>query len=289
MLLRLIAAVLGVLGLVAIALGIASATAWRADDTLTATAEAADGTTLVTTAPGVLEMADPPVTVRATADDGSKVVIAVGRETDVDGWVGADPHTVVTGLRDWHTLAVDEAEGAAEEEPADPAAPAEDAAPDPDGSDLWIDQAAGEGEAELVWTPQEGRWTVLVAGVGEAAAAPTVELSWPQTVTTPWLLPGVIGGVVLLLLALLLFLRSRRATRPAAVASGDTADGDSGATAMPLEGRDGATTAGPSSTGSSTSGSASTGSASTGSSTTGSSTSARPPARPTDRTDGEEA
>ena len=54
MLQRLIAAVLGVLGLAAIALGVASATAWRADDTLTAAGATADGTTVLTTAPGVL-------------------------------------------------------------------------------------------------------------------------------------------------------------------------------------------------------------------------------------------
>jgi hypothetical protein len=265
-LLRLIAAILGVLGLVAIALGIASATAWRADDTLTATAEAADGTTLVTTAPGLLEMGDPPVTIRASADDGSKVVIAIGRDTDVDGWVGSDPHSVITGLQDWHTVTVDEGEAEAAEEPADDAAPAEGTAPaDPDGSDLWIDQATGEGEAELVWTPQDGRWTVLVAGVGEPAAAPTVELSWPQEVTTPWLLPGVIGGAVLLLIALLLFLRSRRAARPAAASTAGPDDVDGGATAARPEDRRGdATPAGPSSA-------------------------TRPPARPTDHTDGEEA
>ena len=91
MLQRLIAAVLGVLGLAAIALGIASATVWRADDTLTATARTAEGTTLITTAPGVLELGDPPVSVRARAADGTTVVLALGRDTDVAGWVGTDP------------------------------------------------------------------------------------------------------------------------------------------------------------------------------------------------------
>jgi hypothetical protein len=207
---RLIAAVLGVLGLAAIALGIASATAWRGDDTLTADADAAKGTTLVTTAPGVLELGgDAPVTVRASADAGTKVVVAVGRDTDVDGWVGTDAHTVVTGLADWHTLTTDDV--AATGAPVDPATPA--AAPDPDGSDLWVLQSTGDGAAELTWTPQEGRWTVLVAATGDAAAPPAVELSWPRAVTTPWLLPGVLGGAVLLLLGLLLAFRLWRAAR----------------------------------------------------------------------------
>ncbi|WNB84942.1 hypothetical protein [Cellulomonas sp. ATA003] len=305
MLQRLIAALLGVLGLIAIGLAIASATVWRGDDTLTATARAADGSTLITTAPGVLEMGDPPVTIRATADDDAKVVLAIGRDSDVAGWIGADAHTVITGLRDWHTFATDDVapsaeapdaqdapeedtseeaptdetpagEAPAEEAPAEVApaeeapaeeAPAEEApadgaatdgaptdadatdattqAPDPDGSDLWIEQVTGEGSAEMVWEPQDGRWTLLVASAGEGAGPPTIELSWPRTVTTPWLVPGVVGGAVLLLLALLLALRARRSRRrattpavPAGARPGDddavvgTRPGTGGATAM---------------------------------------------------------
>ncbi|MGO1295575.1 MAG: hypothetical protein ACTMIE_15825, partial [Cellulosimicrobium funkei] len=49
---------------------------------------------------------------------------------------------------------------------------------------------------------QPGRWQLLAAGVGEDAVAPTVELSWPRQVETPFLWPGVIGGAVLILLGL---------------------------------------------------------------------------------------
>lgn len=229
MLQRLIAAVLGVLGLVSIALGVASATAWRADDTLVATASAtaASPGTLVVTAPGVLEMGGSPVTVTARTAGGDKVVLAIGREADVAGWVGSDAHAVIAGLDDQQTLRVETVEAepvpatptdeaAAADPAADPAAePAADPAiaPDPDGSDLWVQESAGEDSAELVWTPQVGRWTLLAAGVGEGAAAPSVELSWPQTVTTPWLVPGVVAGVILLLLALALGVRIWRRAR----------------------------------------------------------------------------
>ena len=219
MLQRLIAAVLGVLGLAAIALGIASATVWRPDDTLTATARSAEGTTLLTTAPGVLELGDPPVTVRARAADGAQAVLVVGRDTDVSGWIGTDAHTRVTGLSDWDTLATDDVEAtepqdAADEEPAEGEdAAAAQPAPDPSGSDLWIDEVTGDGTAQLIWTPREERWTVLAATTGEDAGPVTLELSWPRTVTTPWLVPGVVGGAVLLLLAGLLALRARRAAR----------------------------------------------------------------------------
>ncbi|MGV8968530.1 MAG: hypothetical protein ACOH2F_19880 [Cellulomonas sp.] len=235
MLQRLIAIVLGVLGLASIALGVASATAWRAQDTLVATTSAAPASagTLLVAAPGVLELGGTPVTVTARANGGTKVVLAIGREADVAGWVGTDPSAVIAGLSDLRTLRLEPAaaEPTAEpspvpsDAPADAAAPADPAAdaaaptpataaPDPDGSDLWVSQAVGERSAELMWTPQPGRWTLLVAGVGDGAKAPTVVLSWPQTVTTPWLVPGVVVGVVLLALGialgLRLWLRARR-------------------------------------------------------------------------------
>ena len=106
----------------------------------------------------------------------------------------------MTGLSDWHTLSIDVTIGGGDIRPAGPpsrrrrlprpaapaptptpAAPAEaadpaDAAadprrpwrpPDPAGSDLWVDETTGNGSAELVWTPRDGRWTLLAAATGE--------------------------------------------------------------------------------------------------------------------------
>ena len=254
MLQRLIASGLGVLGLAIIGLGVASATLWRADDTLVVTAPAPGAGTLVSTAPGVLELGGGPVSVTARANGGTKVVLVIGREADVAGWVGTDAHTVITGLADRFTLATETFAAEPEPEPspapADPAAPTEAApagpaaepdstsAPDPDGSDLWVQQAAGEDSAELTWTPEPGRWTLLAAGAGEGAGAPTVVASWPQTVTTPWLVPGVVVGAILLLAGIVLsvrsWLRPRRgvalrrpgqaAATPAVVVAGDVAE-----------------------------------------------------------------
>lgn len=222
MLQRLIAALLGLLGLAAAALGIASATAWRADDPLIATATA-DTATLVTE-PGVLEVAGEPVTVTVRAT-GSPVVLAVGRDTDVAGWVGDDPHQLVTGLADWHDLALQDAAtpapaGSPSAEPSasapepSPSASADDGAAqqtaaDPTGSDMWVTEVNGDGAATLEWTaPPEGRWSLLAVSLGDTD--PTLELSWPQEVTTPWLWPGVATGVLLLAVAAILAVRIRR-------------------------------------------------------------------------------
>ena len=201
MLQRLIAAVLAVLGLAAIALGVASATAWRPDDTLVATATAGKDGNVVVTAPGVLELGGRvPVTVTARAGGGKKVVLAVGKESDVTGWVGKDAHTVITGLADTKTLTTNEVAAGGTAKPS----------PDPDGSDLWVQQATGKSSAQLTWTPQPGRWVLLAAGAGAGAAAPSVVLSWPQSVTTPWLVPGIVVGLLALAAGVALFLRLRR-------------------------------------------------------------------------------
>ncbi|PVU83667.1 hypothetical protein DDP54_12430 [Cellulomonas sp. WB94] len=232
MLQRLIAAVLGVLGLLAIGLGVASSTVWRGDDILVATAS--PDAHLVVADPGVLELAGDPVTVTVHAANDTPVVIAVGRDTDVAGWVGTDAHAQVTGLAGWHALrteavaaqaptpAASTGTEPATTEPAatdpsasamaDAAAGATTAVADPSGSDLWVAQATGNGTATLTWSAQPGRWSLLVASLGEPS--PVIELAWPRTVTTPWLWPGVVGGALLLLaglgLASRLWLRARR-------------------------------------------------------------------------------
>ncbi|SDF64595.1 hypothetical protein SAMN04487781_2043 [Cellulosimicrobium cellulans] len=223
MLQRIIAALLLAGGLVAVGLGVASATVWRDSDTVVATtAYTGDGTVLVT-APGVLDLVAEDVTVRATAPGEQQVTLAIGREADVTGWVGEDPHGVVTGLSNWDALATRAVDApAAEDEPAEGDAPADGESPaegetpaegdataetpvagvDPAGSDMWLEEATGAGSASLRWSDQPGRWQLLAAGVGEGAVAPTVELSWPRQVETPFLWPGVIGGAVLILLGL---------------------------------------------------------------------------------------
>ncbi|MDQ0371706.1 hypothetical protein [Cellulomonas humilata] len=228
MLKRLTTAAVGVVGLVVIGLGIASATVWRADDVLVATTSG--GAHTLVTDPGVLELGGDPVTVKVSVPDGGNVVLAVGRDTDVAGWVGTDAHGQVTGLSAWHTLAVDDvAAPAPTAEPTDAATAAAPAEPvptptptdgatdgpataaDPTGSDLWVAQETGTGSAELVWPAQEGRWSLLAVSTGESA--PTLSLAWPRVVTTPWLWPCVAVGTLLVLLSVWLLLREVRRRR----------------------------------------------------------------------------
>ncbi|MFE5337905.1 hypothetical protein ACFQ8E_18475 [Isoptericola sp. NPDC056573] len=208
MLQRILGGVLVLVGLAAAALGVASATVWRDTDTVVATAKPTGDGTLVVTDPGVLGLVGGDVTVSASVPEGQKVTLAVGRDVDVKGWVGNDPYSRVTGLSDWENLSV------AAGEPADADAETNEApesGPDPAGSDMWVAEATDENSVTLRWSDRPGSWTLLAAGVGKGAQAPTLELSWPRTVSTPYLWPGVgVGAVLVLAGALLLVLGGRR-------------------------------------------------------------------------------
>lgn len=199
MLRRISSIALIVLGVLAIGLAVLSATAWRASDEVVATLPAAPEAPLVVTEPGVLEMVASDVTVTATAPDGAPVLLAIGSDVDVTGWVADAAVVQVTGLASWTELATDAVDGEAQ-------------VPDPakHGSDMWVAQATGSGEASLEWSQAEGRWQLLAATDG-TSAAPTITLTWPQDVRTPYLVPGlVVGGLLVVAGVILLVLPRRR-------------------------------------------------------------------------------
>lgn len=238
---RIIATALIVLGVIAIALAIASATVWRPTDTATLTLPARPDTPLVISDAGVLDAVDPDVTIVATADADQPVTLAVGRTEDVVAWVGTSAHTRITGLESWDALAVEDVEQTAEGEATDAA---EDAGvPDPAGSDLWVTEQTGTGTAEMSWADRDGRWSLLAATDG-TAPAPQISLTWPVDVRTPWLVPGLVVGAVLLLAGaalLILDLLAARELRRREAALAES-DGDEGPTTVLPAGAAGALT-----------------------------------------------
>ncbi|MGW2096008.1 hypothetical protein [Promicromonospora sukumoe] len=176
------------------------------------------------TDPGVLGLVDDQVTVKATVPEGQKVTLALGSDVDVLGWVGSDPYDSVTGLSSWEALSVAPGTPAPTGDEEESAEPAEKPAsgPDPAGSDMWISEVSGETEVSLRWTEQPGRVVLLAAGVGEDAVAPTLELTWPRPVNTPYLWPGVLGGGFALILGVFMLLGARRSKKRGKAASSPT-------------------------------------------------------------------
>jgi hypothetical protein len=90
--------------------------------------------------------------------------------------------------------------------------------PDPNGSDLWLDQQRSTGT--LDWTVNvPATVSLIVAADGSAPAPSKVTVSWPVHVSTPYAAPLIVAGSVLALLGLLLYiwalvhLRRRRGPR----------------------------------------------------------------------------
>lgn len=251
MLQRVIGWVLVALGVVSASLGVASATVWRPDDLVTASSSGTGATTLLMVEPGVLDLVSDDVTVTATRPDGGEIAVALGREVDVRGWVGSDAHLSVTGLATWDRLATtlvagettplkpaddettkpaddktttpsDDGSAAATPEPATVVGTSGLVGPDPSGSDMWFASATGTGSATLpVDVPAGvGRAMLLVASVGDGAPAPVLALAWQREVATPWLVPALVVGVLLLLAGGLVLLA---ATRGGLLAVGATA------------------------------------------------------------------
>ena len=206
---RLLAALLAVLGVVAIVLAVLSATTWRESDELTATLPEEPGTPILLTEPGVLDMAGDEVTITLTADEGEDIWMMIAPTDRVLEWVGDASRTTVSGFETRTELAA-RTDGT------------EESVPHPSTSDLFRGAEEGTGELTVDWTAEEGRWSVF-AVVDGSADAPNLTLTWPREVSTPYLVPGLITGGVLLLAALALLLWPSRRREEDAVLDGGAA------------------------------------------------------------------
>ena len=229
---RVLSIVLIVLGLLAVILAVASATIWRPSQTAVATLKPAATTAYVVTGDGVLNMVDSTVTITAKAKDAnSTVTLALARSEDAQAWLANDPYTEVTGLSSWEALSgrtitercnVKAAPTATATNSAKATAKATTTAkakatstakatPTPDakgcikavasnaslnGSDMWVTSKTGKGSVSITYDPSSSNYVVLAATDGKQAA-PTFSLSWKRTVGTPWLIPGLIVGGLL--------------------------------------------------------------------------------------------
>ncbi|MBG6223574.1 hypothetical protein IWX63_000122 [Arthrobacter sp. CAN_A2] len=181
-----------VAGLLLMLLGIGQRTVWAPAETVTAVvAQDATAGPVTVIEPGARGDADGPVEVTVEAD--GPFTLAVGRASDVDAWVGDAAHLSVTGPGE-ETLESGFSEG-------------EDSVPDPSGSDLWIAEESGDGSLTYRWSePTEGDWSILLAADGEAPAPTRVSVTTPNDQSTPFALPLIIGGALVVVLGIALLL-----------------------------------------------------------------------------------
>ncbi|TKV29788.1 hypothetical protein FDK12_02495 [Arthrobacter sp. NamB2] len=197
-----------VAGLLLMLLGIGQRTIWAPAETVTASvAQDVESAPVTVIEPGARGDASGPVEVTVEAD--GPFTFAVGRSSDVEAWVGEAAHLSVTGISE-DALSSQYSDG-------------EETVPDPSGSDLWISEEPGDGTLTYRWSePVEGDWSILLAADGEAPAPTQVSVTSPNDQSTPFALPLIIGGALVVVLGIaLLFI----APRSRGGRSGDAAEG----------------------------------------------------------------
>ncbi|RDV46648.1 hypothetical protein DOE76_00955 [Leifsonia sp. ku-ls] len=167
------------------------------------------------------------LTVTGTPEPG-KQVVAYGRTADMKAWLGDQRYVAVgyqtsTGKLTTKTVTPKAASGdsgstATPAPTSTPAAGGTDgsgstgtteaaakAGPNPAGSDLWLEEFDGTA-AQVTRMNIPDDVSVIVASDGTKAAPSKVSVTWPVDATTPWAFPLIIGGLVLLVIGIALYL-----------------------------------------------------------------------------------
>lgn len=195
------AVALVLLGLLTLLAGIGQKTVWAPAETVTATAAAdAEAAPLTVIDQKLRTLEGGTVTIKVKGE--GSFLLAAGRPDDVTAWVGRTAHNTVTGLsEDKKSLQMERTDGDA-------------AAPSPAGSDLWVSTEKANGELDYTWSaPADGEWSLLLASDGTKPAPSSISMTFPNDTSTPWAIPFmVIGGLLMLAGGALLVLKPKGRT-----------------------------------------------------------------------------
>ncbi|WP_255482042.1 hypothetical protein [Pseudarthrobacter sp. NBSH8] len=192
------AVALVLLGLLTLLAGIGQKTIWAPSETFTASAPADAAEAPLTVIDQNLRTAQGgPVTIKIEGD--GNFLLAVGRPDDVDAWVGPTARNTITGVsEDNKSLQIEHTDGDA-------------TAPNPSGSDLWVSTENSSGELEYSWTPPaDGEWSLLLASDGTKPAPSSISMTFPNDTSTPWAIPLMSLGGLLILAGIALMVMSAR-------------------------------------------------------------------------------
>ncbi len=181
------AVALVLLGLLTLLAGIGQKTFWAPAETVTATAPADAAAAPLTVFDEKLRTLHGG-TVKINVKGEGSFMLAAGRPDDVDAWVGPAAHNTVSGVSDdGKALQLTHTDGEA-------------STPSPAGSDLWVTTENASGELNYSWTPPaDGEWSLLLASDGTKPAPASITMTFPNDTSTPWAIPLMVLGALLVL------------------------------------------------------------------------------------------
>ncbi len=183
---RLVLAIVGiVVGIVLMALGIAQRTIWAGPSSIDAIGQTSGDAPLTVIDGAVFNAYAGNPTLIAQSD--GPIFAAYARTTDVLGWVGEASYNLVGIDPETGELTTKVVSGTESE------------VPDPAGSDLWLEEFAGERSLRAAVGIPEGV-SVILASDGIAPPPADLQVSWPLDNSTPFAAPLMIGGGVVLLI-----------------------------------------------------------------------------------------
>ena len=122
-----------------------------------------------------------------------KIFAAYGRTEDVLAWVGDASYNQVGFNRDKSTLTSKLVAGKTS------------TVPNPKGSDLWLNEFSETDSLDFTVNVPDGI-SVIIVSDGTSAAPSDLSIRWPLDNRTPWSGPLIVGGIVLLIVGLALYL-----------------------------------------------------------------------------------
>jgi hypothetical protein len=142
-----------------------------------------------------------------TISGSGTVFMAYGRSGDVKAWLGDEPYADIRQVKNTPKLSSKVTEAPAPDAASGVAATdaASQAITNPAGSDLWLEEFTAKNTLTRTLNVPAGI-VLIVASDGTHPAPTTVTLSWPIDNSTPWAGPLIVGGGVLALIGLILYL-----------------------------------------------------------------------------------
>jgi hypothetical protein len=195
-----------VLAALMIATGIAQRTVFQGPKSETSTISGTQSEPYTLIDGAVLNRLPGSQTLRAAGD--GTIFAAYGRTADMTAWLSDTSYNHVTLGKDGKlsTTVVEPDAGATD------GSAGGDAAPSPVGSDLWLDEFQQD---DVLIQPLQlpDTMSVLVASDGTAPAPADISVTWPLEASTPWAGPLMVGGGILMLVGVFLYILGIRHVR----------------------------------------------------------------------------